>query len=34
GLAGGYITKNNIKIWYEKLDLPSWRPPNWAFGPL
>lgn len=19
---------------YEKLDRPSWRPPNWAFGPV
>ncbi|CAM4742915.1 unnamed protein product [Rotaria magnacalcarata] len=33
-LAGGFITKNNIKSWYEKLDRPSWRPPNWAFGPV
>ncbi|MEO1328376.1 MAG: TspO/MBR family protein [Pseudomonadota bacterium] len=20
--------------WYETLDKPDWRPPNWAFGPV
>ncbi|CAF1144168.1 unnamed protein product [Rotaria sp. Silwood1] len=34
GFLGGYITKNNIKDWYEHLDRPGWRPPNWAFGPV
>ena len=28
------ITKNNIKTWYDLLVRPSWRPPNWAFGPV
>ena len=34
GFAGSFITKSNIKNWYENLDRPSWRPPNWAFGPV
>ena len=34
GLAGSVITKKNIKPWYEKIKRPSWRPPNWAFGPV
>jgi benzodiazapine receptor len=34
GLLGGLITRNQVKQWYENLDRPSWRPPNWAFGPV
>ncbi|XP_050302262.1 translocator protein-like [Anthonomus grandis grandis] len=35
GIAGGIITRRNIKSWYEvQLKRPSWRPPNWAFGPV
>ncbi|CAF2679847.1 unnamed protein product [Rotaria sp. Silwood2] len=34
GFLGGYITRKNIKDWYEHLDRPGWRPPNWAFGPV
>ena len=34
GLAGSAITRKNIKPWYEKIKRPSWRPPNWAFGPV
>jgi len=33
-VPGGIITKKNIKGWYEHLQRPSWRPPNWAFGPV
>ena len=28
------MTKQSIKGWYDKLDRPSWTPPNWAFGPV
>lgn len=34
GIAGGYFTRKAIKNWYEKLNKPEWRPPNWAFGPV
>ncbi len=34
GFAGAILTRKNIKQWYENLDRPSWRPPNWAFGPV
>ncbi|CAF0866510.1 unnamed protein product [Didymodactylos carnosus] len=34
GLIGGYITRSSIKEWYETLDRPNWRPPNWAFPPV
>ncbi|VEN43864.1 unnamed protein product [Callosobruchus maculatus] len=33
GIVGGLITIGNLP-WYEKLKKPSWRPPNWAFGPI
>ena len=37
-LLGGYLsgrgTKDNIKEWYEKLNLPWYRPPNWIFAPV
>ena len=33
GIAGSFLTRKNIKNWYEHLEKPSWRPPNWAFGP-
>ena len=33
-IPGSIITRNNIKAWYEHLERPSWRPPNWAFGPV
>lgn len=31
GIGGGVITKNSLP-WYEGLNKPSWRPPNYAFG--
>ncbi|KAJ8679921.1 hypothetical protein QAD02_015708 [Eretmocerus hayati] len=34
GWLGGLITRNNLTPWYESLKKPSWKPPNWAFGPV
>lgn len=34
GSIGGLITRKKIKTWFNDLDKPSWRPPNWAFGPV
>lgn len=30
-MIGGVATE--IGQWYENLNFPSWRPPNWVFGP-
>lgn len=30
-VLGGLLTE--IGEWYEGLNFPSWRPPNWLFGP-
>ncbi|XP_068134260.1 translocator protein [Hyperolius riggenbachi] len=34
GLLGGLITRREVKTWYSTLVKPSWRPPNWMFGPV
>eukprot|EP00079_Xenopus_tropicalis_P031694 XP_017945465.1 PREDICTED: translocator protein isoform X2 [Xenopus tropicalis] len=34
GIAGGLITRQEVKTWYTTLVKPSWRPPNWMFGPV
>jgi benzodiazapine receptor len=30
-VLGGLATE--VGPWYENLNFPSWRPPNWLFGP-
>jgi benzodiazapine receptor len=30
--VGGLLT--DIGPWYSSLKFPSWKPPNWAFGPI
>jgi translocator protein len=32
GVAGGVFTK--LSPWYYNLRQPSWKPPDWAFGPV
>ncbi|KAM3877582.1 translocator protein [Diretmus argenteus] len=32
GLYGAYITRKEVKNWYQTLQKPSWCPPNAAFG--
>ncbi|XP_064617627.1 translocator protein-like [Liolophura sinensis] len=34
GIAGSFLTRQNIPTWYEHLNRPSWRPPNYIFGPV
>ncbi|KAK3098514.1 hypothetical protein FSP39_020237 [Pinctada imbricata] len=34
GILGSFVSRSNIKTWYEHLERPSWRPPNWIFGPV
>jgi tryptophan-rich sensory protein len=31
-VAGGVLT--TIGPWYQSLHRPSWKPPDWAFGPI
>ena len=33
-IPGSLITRKNIGPWYQHIKKPSWRPPNWAFGPV
>jgi len=32
GVAGGVLTQ--LSPWYYNLKQPSWKPPDWAFGPV
>ena len=34
GIIGSLFTAKAIPSWYEKLRQPSFRPPNWLFGPV
>lgn len=34
GALGGVVTSSNINSWYVTLNQPSFRPPNWLFGPV
>jgi len=34
GIVGSLATFSEIKDWYVKLNLPSFTPPNWLFGPV
>lgn len=31
---GNLMTMPNIQPWYNSLNHPFWRPPNWVFGPV
>lgn len=34
GFVNGKLTRNEITGWYNQLTFPSFRPPNWLFGPV
>lgn len=34
GAAGGTATARSTKQWLPTLDLPSYQPPGWVFGPV
>lgn len=34
GLIGTLFTVSSIQGWYNVLNQPSFRPPNWIFGPV
>ncbi|KAL1396814.1 hypothetical protein pipiens_010244 [Culex pipiens pipiens] len=34
GWINGYLTRPEIAGWYQGLNLPSFRPPNWVFAPV
>lgn len=31
---GNLVTIPNIQPWYNNLNHPAWRPPNWVFAPV
>lgn len=31
---GGIFSAQTSGEWYQNLDLPSWQPPSWVFGPV
>ena len=32
--VGGIATASSVQDWYQNLDRPPWRPPDWVFGPV
>nr|CAD7435572.1 unnamed protein product [Timema monikensis] len=34
GWISSYANRQEIKVWYETLKRPSWRPPNYVFAPV
>ena len=34
GFLNGRVFNTRMNDWYEKLKFPSFRPPNWVFGPV
>lgn len=34
GSLGGLATASSIETWYAQLNVPSFNPPNWIFGPV
>ena len=34
GIVGSLFTVAEILTWYAALNVPSWQPPGWLFGPV
>jgi translocator protein len=34
GIVGSLFTISTIPTWYATLEMPSFSPPNWLFGPV
>jgi tryptophan-rich sensory protein len=34
GGVGGWLTVDGVATWYQMIAKPSWRPPDWVFGPV
>uniref|UniRef100_A0A1I8IJY1 Translocator protein n=3 Tax=Macrostomum lignano TaxID=282301 RepID=A0A1I8IJY1_9PLAT len=34
GAFGAIVTRNEIPVWYRRINKPPWTPPNWVFGPM
>ena len=34
GFLNGRVFNTRTNDWYDKLKFPSFRPPNWVFGPV
>ena len=34
GILGAVWTTRSVETWYPTLEKPSFRPPNWVFGPV
>lgn len=34
GISSGLICRNETKELFQKLKMPSWRPPRWVFAPV
>jgi translocator protein len=32
--VGGLFTSTSVGGWYQQLERPEWRPPDWIFGPV
>ncbi|MGA2668921.1 MAG: TspO/MBR family protein [Ignavibacteria bacterium] len=34
GIIGSFFTSKNIPTWYATINKPTFKPPNWIFGPV
>jgi tryptophan-rich sensory protein len=34
GFTSSFFTVTGVGSWYKTINLPSWNPPSWVFGPV